>query len=124
MIPAVDGFDGEPAFTLRWETERDDVRELVAWNLRHVQRLRWLRMGYGLVGNRGAAQARLPWSEFRGLTETPGLLLLTTGVESGLAIPKRGFADPAAVPRLRDYLAARVPSPSTHAAPSAWRRRR
>ena len=42
------GFDGEPAFRLRWQTERDDIREAVAWDLRHSRRLKKLRVRYGL----------------------------------------------------------------------------
>ena len=48
IIPAMIGFDGEPAFRLRWQTERDDIREAVAWDLRHSRHLKKLRVGYGL----------------------------------------------------------------------------
>jgi YcxB-like protein len=183
------GFDGEPAFRLRWHTERDDVREAVAWDLRHSRRLKKLRVGYGLgvvllglgawvqapsgelgtvavvaaaavVGlvmvatlpvrlrraawratsqapkellvyaeglmlSRDGTQLRLPWSEVSGIDETPRLLLLTlTGSRPGMMFPKRGLGDPAAVPRLRKYLAARVGPRATragggHTTPSA-----
>jgi hypothetical protein len=46
--PAMTGFDGQPVFRLRWQTERDDIREAVAWDLRHSPRLKKLRVGYGL----------------------------------------------------------------------------
>ena len=35
-------------FRLRWQTERDDIREAVAWDLRHSRHLKKLRVGYGL----------------------------------------------------------------------------
>lgn len=169
----MNGFDGEPAFRLGWETERDDIREAVAWNLRHSRRLRMLRVGYGLaivllglgswlraargdlwtasvaavvavvalamvatlparlrraawqatphapkqllvyaeglMLSRDATQLRLPWSEFTGMDETLRLLLLTSGANRPVFVfPKRGLGDPAAVPRLREFLAARV----------------
>ena len=44
----MNGFAGEPVFRLRWHTERDDIREAVAWDLRHSRRLKKLRVGYGL----------------------------------------------------------------------------
>jgi hypothetical protein len=185
----MNGFDGEPAFRLRWQTERDDIREAVAWDLRHSRRLKKLRVGYGLgvvllglgawvaaasgelgtvavvaavavVGgvmvatlpvrlrrvawratspapkellvypeglllSRDGIQLRLPWSEVSGMDETPRLLLLTlTGNRPGMMFPKRGLGDPAAVPRLREYLAARVGPRATraggaHTTPSA-----
>ena len=173
--PAMHGFDGEPAFRLRWQTERDDIREAVAWDLRHSRRLKKLRVGYGLAVvlfglgawlevatgepgtvavaaaaavaalvmvatlparlrrrawratsrapkellvyadglllSRDATQLRMPWSEFTGMDETPRLLLLTlAGNRPGLMFPKRGLGEPAAIPRLREYLAARVGS--------------
>jgi hypothetical protein len=178
--PAMHGFDGEPAFRLRWQTEPDDIREAVGWDLRHSRRLKRLRVGYGLavillglgvwlaaasgepgtvavVGaaavvtvvmvatlpararrtawratsqapkellvyadglllSRDGTQLRMPWSEFTGMDETPRLLLLTlAGNRPGFMFPKRGLGDPAAVPRLREYLAARVAPRATRA---------
>ena len=185
----MNGFASEPVFRLRWQTERDDIREAVAWDLRHSRRLKKLRVGYGLgvvlfglgawleaasgdlgtvavvgavavvglvmvttlpVRRRRAAwratsqapkellvyaegvllshdgvQLRLPWSEFSGMDETPRLLLLTlTRNRPGMMFPKRGLGDPAAVPRLRGYLAAQVSHQATragegHTTPSA-----
>jgi hypothetical protein len=178
--PAMNGFDGEPVFRLRWQTGRDDIREAVAWDLRHSRRLKKLRVGYGLgvvllglgawleatggelgtitvvgaiaaVGlvmvatlpvrlrrrawratsqapkellvyaeglllSHDGTQLRMPWSEFSGMDETPRLLLLTlTRNRPGMMFPKRGLGDPAAVPRLREYLAARVSPHATRA---------
>jgi YcxB-like protein len=171
----MDGFDGEPAYRLRWETQRDDIREAVAWNLRHSRRLWRLRLSYGVAAlllglggwlmagggggwrwtasaaglvavmalamvatlparlrraawqatthapkellvfdeglllRREATQLRMPWSEFTGMDETPRLLLLRSGAHRPIFVfPKRGLGDPAAVPRLRDHLAARL----------------
>jgi len=177
---AMKGFDGEPAFRLRWETQRDDIREAVAWNLRHSRRLRMLRVSYGvaavLVGlggwlmatgglwtwtawaaglvpvvalamvatlparlrraawratphapkellvfaeglllSRDATQLRMPWSEFTGMDETSRLLLRSGPSRPVFVFPKRGLGDPAAVPRLREYLAARGGPPTTRA---------
>ena len=50
------------------------------------------------------------------MDETPRLLLLTlAGNRPGVMFPKRGLGDPAAVPRLREYLAARVAPRATRA---------
>ena len=176
----MNGFDGEPVFRLRWQTGRDDIREAVAWDLRHSRRLKKLRVGYGLgvvllglggwleatggelgtitvvgavavVGlvmvatlpvrlrrrawratsqapkellvyaeglllSHDGTQLRMPWSEFSGMDETPRLLLLTlTRDRPGMMFPKRGLGDPAAVPCLREYLAARVSPHATRA---------
>jgi hypothetical protein len=63
-------------------------------------------------------------SEVSGMDETPRLLLTLTGNRPGMMFPKRRLGDPAAVPRLREYLAARVGPRATraggaHTTPSA-----
>ena len=79
----------------------------------------------GLLLSSDGTQLRLPWSEVSGMDETPRLLLLTlTGNRPGMMFPKRGLGDPASVPRLREYLAARVSPRATppargHTTPSA-----
>jgi hypothetical protein len=70
----------------------------------------------GLLLRRDATQLRLPWSEFTGMDETPRLLLLRLGAHRRVFVfPKRGLGDPAAVPRLWEYLAARVGPRTTRA---------
>jgi hypothetical protein len=72
--------------------------------------------GEGLLLRRDATQLRLPWSEFTGMDETPRLLLLRLGAHRRVFVfPKRGLGDPAAVPRLWEYLAARVGPRTTRA---------
>ena len=78
----------------------------------------------GLLLSHDGTQLRMPWSEFSGMDETPRLLLLTlTRNRPTMMFPKRGLGDPTAVPRLREYLAARVGSRTTlaggHTAPTA-----
>ena len=70
----------------------------------------------GLLLSRDGIQLRLPWSEFTGMDETPRLLLLILAASRPVFMfPKRGLGDPAAVPRLREYLAARVAPRPTRA---------